>query len=158
MKSTKMMLIALVGLIFLAMLAVDAMAFGGHAGFHKDMALKTISQLNLTPEQWSTVGPLLTNYENAVKGVRAAQKTLWTDLRGGDSNTIAADLKALESARAAARDQKRTLWAGLDGLAKNDPALAAALSDLKAKRLARMKARLNSLCQRVQELGGSCSQ
>jgi hypothetical protein len=159
MKSKKMMLMVLVqGLIFLAMFEAAATAFGGHPGFHRDVLLKTVSQLNLTPQQWSILGPLVTNYENAVKGVRAAQKTLWTDLRGGDSNNVAADLKALESARAAARDQKKVLWTALDGVARNDQVLATALSDLKAERLARMKARLNSLCQKIRELGGTCSQ
>ena len=159
MKSKKMMYIALAqGLLLFVLFAVDATAFGGHPGFHQDMILKTISKLNLTPQQWSTLGPLITNYENAVSGVQAAQKTLWTDLKGGNSNSIAGDLKAVESARTTARDQKKILWTGLESLAKDDQALATALTDLKAKRLARMKARLNSLCQKVQELGGTCSQ
>lgn len=154
----KIMLIGLIGSLCLLMFAADSIAFGGNHGFRGDMMLKTLSELNLSAQQWSTVGPLVTNYEIAVKEVRAVQKTLWNDLKGGNSANIAADLKAVESARTTAREQKKALGTALDGLAKNDPALTTALNDLKAKRLAAVKARLNSLCQRIQELGGSCSQ
>jgi hypothetical protein len=151
------MMLLVQGFVFLVILVTAATAFGGHGGFHRDMLLRTVSQLNLTPQQWSIVGPLVTNYENAVKGLRAAQKALWTDLRREDNGNMGPDLKVLESARAAVRDQKKALWTALEGMAKNDLVLATALSDLKTERLTRMKARLNSLCQRIQDLGGTCS-
>ncbi len=154
----RIMFSVLVACLLLVVSSADSMAFGEHGGVRGDMVLKAIGELNLSAQQWSTIGPLLTNYENAAKEIRAAQKTFWMDLKNGNTASVAADLKAVESARTAARDQKKALWTSLDGLAKNDPTLATALTDLKAKRLAAMKARLNSLCQRIQDLGGTCSQ
>jgi len=146
------------GLLLLVLFAADAAAFAGQERFHEDLTLKTISQLPLNPSEWSAVGPLIMSYENAVAGVRAAQKTLWTDLKAGNSGKITGDYTAVEAARTAARDQKKILWTELETLAAKDPALATALADLKAKRLAKLKARLNSLCKKIEELGGTCSQ
>lgn len=156
MKFKKVLIVALVQtMIFGGLFAAEAMAFGrdhgsGHmgAGF---FGLKTLIALNLSDEQKAGILSILAKHENdqqsAMNGLRDAGKSLRTALQASPFDE--GKIRQAYAQVAALRGEQLVMRARMMSELKAvlTPQQLQLLQDLKAQRLAKMKARVSSWLQ-----------